>query len=137
MEAAPSASSPGLHPSYPQHPQVPAPLSAWALGLPPLSRFLSTGFLRGSFVGVSAPLYLESFVSLPFIPLTEFLDYIYLYLFFSKSKIVREPQSSTQHLYPGPTLHVTGLRDRCGTASLLPRTGLLEGPEDTQLLPVS
>lgn len=88
-------------------------------------------------MGVSALLYLESFLFLPFIPLTEFLDYIYLYLFFSKSKIVREPQSSTQHRYPGPTLHIAGFRDRCGTASLLPRMGLLEGPEDTQLLPVS
>lgn len=49
-------------PVTPNTPQVPAPLSAWALGLPPLSRFLSTGFLRGSFVGVSALLYLEGFL---------------------------------------------------------------------------
>lgn len=82
-------------------------------------------------------LYTWKVFSLPFIPLTEFLDYIYLYLFFSKSKIVREPQSSTQHRYPGPTLHIAGLRDCCGTASLLPQTGLLEGSEDTQLLPAS
>lgn len=87
MEVAPSTSSPGLHPSYPQHPQVPAPLSAWAPGLPLLSLFLSMGFLRGVFVGVSASLYLESFLSLPFIPFTEFLEYIYLYLFFLNLKL--------------------------------------------------
>ena len=76
-----------LAPQLPQHPQVLAPLSAWALGLPVLSLFLSTGFLRGVFVGVSASLYLESFLFLPFIPLTEFLEYISLYLFFQNLKL--------------------------------------------------
>lgn len=137
MEVASSASSPGLHPSYPQHPQVPAPLSAWAPGLPLLSLFLSVGFLRGVFVGVSASLYLESFLSLPFIPFTEFLEYIYLYLFFQNLKLFASHNRPLSAGAQGPPCTSPASVTAVERPACCLGWGFLEGPEDTHLLPVS
>lgn len=137
MEVAPSASSPGLHPSYPSTPQVLAPLSAWALGLPLLCLFLSTGFLRGVFVGVSASLYLESFLFLSFIPLTEFLEYIYLYLFFQNLKLFASHNHPPSTSAQGPPCTSLASMTAVEWPAWCLTRGVLEGPEDTQLLPVS
>lgn len=51
-----------------------------------LALCLPTRFLRGFFVDALVSLYLGSVFSLPFIPVTECLEYIYFYLFFANLK---------------------------------------------------
>lgn len=87
---------------FPHIPLVSLVPQQWwrAESLPPVT-CTHTGFLEGVFAGVLVSFHLESLFCLPFIPLTGCLDYIYLYLFFSKAEVIHELQSSALAWVPG------------------------------------